>query len=51
MLQAVTSAAIWFALVWLPVIVVFLGLVILARLVFRRAGLAGPVETTRSPGT
>lgn len=41
-LQAITTAGIWFAIVWLPLLVVFGALVAIVIAVLRRFGYAGP---------
>jgi hypothetical protein len=41
MLQAVTSAGIWFGIVWLPVLAVVALVLLAVRVVLRRTGLAG----------
>ncbi len=41
-LQALTSAGIWFAIVWVPILLVLAVVVLIATWVVRRTGLVGP---------
>jgi hypothetical protein len=51
MLQALTSAGIWFGIVWLPILLGLAVLALIARFIVRRTGLATQIGRTGAPGS
>lgn len=48
-LQALTTAGIWFAIVWLPILLVLGAIVLLATWILRRTGVVGPRRRQGGP--
>ncbi len=51
MLQALTSAGIWFGIVWMPILLGLAALALIARFLVRRTGLATQIGRTGAPGS